>query len=386
MWPAEGAVSQNTVGLYAAAGVRWIATDRGVLRKSGEFGYDADSPDVLCQARRAEEAGKSVAVFFRDTELSDAIGFHYNSCADPAAAAADFIGQLQTHFIPHFQGEAERVVSVILDGENAWGGYTDDGRPFLHALYRQLAEVRLAVRTVTYREWLDGNPARGISAHPVTALEPIFPLFTGSWIDESGSDAGVDLGTWIGEAEENRAWAALGEARRFLAARGATPEHQPAAYDALYAAEGSDWFWWYGTDQESEHDDVFDELFRGHLCRLYRALGAETPLEVQVPWLKQSALWTAEAPRDVVSQRGVLVIRSRHPAQLTWRLDGGGEAQFELLPAGGVMAGVTHYEARLGPFPEGTTQLRFSLRCTGPDCAAAGYPVIRDQLVRIAAL
>jgi hypothetical protein len=40
------------------------------------------------------------------------------------------------------------VLTVVLDGENAWGTYVDDAWPFLHALYRLLeqdAEVATAI-------------------------------------------------------------------------------------------------------------------------------------------------------------------------------------------------------------------------------------------------
>jgi alpha-amylase/alpha-mannosidase (GH57 family) len=39
MWPAEGAVAQFVVPLFAQHGIRWIATDRGVLARSGKYGY-----------------------------------------------------------------------------------------------------------------------------------------------------------------------------------------------------------------------------------------------------------------------------------------------------------------------------------------------------------
>ncbi len=55
MWPAEGAVSQAVIPLFARHGVRWIATDRGVLARSGRWGYRVDDADVLCQPYRAEE-------------------------------------------------------------------------------------------------------------------------------------------------------------------------------------------------------------------------------------------------------------------------------------------------------------------------------------------
>lgn len=47
MWPPEGAVSQSVIPCFARKNVRWLATDRGVLARSGQWGYDADNPDVL---------------------------------------------------------------------------------------------------------------------------------------------------------------------------------------------------------------------------------------------------------------------------------------------------------------------------------------------------
>jgi hypothetical protein len=43
------------------------------------------------------------------------------------------------------------------------------------------------------------------------------------------------------------------------------------AWESMYAAEGSDWFWWYGADQLAPAGDrPFDEAFRTHLNNVYR--------------------------------------------------------------------------------------------------------------------
>ena len=52
---------------------------------------------------------------------------------------------------------------------------------------------------------------------------------------------------------------------------------------ALFAAEASDWFWWFGDDHTSAHDAVFDELFRRHLAAAYRAAGRPVPVELLEP-------------------------------------------------------------------------------------------------------
>ena len=215
MWPAEGAVSPAAVALLAWHRVQWIASDRGVLAKSGLWGYRVDQPDELCQPYCAADGAAGPVMFFRDTALSDAIGFRYNHFADSTAAVEDFVRALESACLNRLTGDDDRVLTIALDGENAWGDYPHDGRPFLHALYDRLAtDPRL--KTVTFAEYVGGNPSRVIAPHPAASLARVHSLATGSWIDEPGSAPGVDLGTWIGEPEENAAWRMLSAARAVL--------------------------------------------------------------------------------------------------------------------------------------------------------------------------
>ncbi len=367
MWPAEGAVSQFVVPLFAQHKMYWIATDRGVLARSGRWGYHVDDPDVLCQPYRAEDNGHAVSVFFRDTQLSDAIGFRYSAYDDSTQAARDFLREVKGRFAWRVTGGADRVLTVILDGENAWGAYREDACPFLHALYG-LLENDPDVRTATFAEYLAGNPDRGIAPHPLEEQTRVYELFTGSWIDENGSAPGVDLGTWIGEAEENRGWELLGQARDVLTQAIATQQRAPAAFEALYMAEGSDWFWWFGEDQDSGSDDEFDDLFRTHLKNIYRGLGGKPPEELDWHIVPRVTLWTFthQVPRIQSGDR--LTIRTNCPGVLTWWLDGEEPQATEMLPVGGVMAGVQRYRLTLGPFPAEAHSVHFRFRCTHPGC------------------
>lgn len=363
MWPAEGAVAQFAIPFFARNEIRWIASDQGVLARSGRWGYRADEPDVLCQPYRVEEGDQAVSVFFRDTALSDAIGFRYSSYGDPAQAAADFIRAIEDRFAAT---DRDRLLTIALDGENAWGAYRDDARPFLHALYGML-ESETAIRTVTFSEYLDGDPARGIRPHPLETQTRVFDLFTGSWIDESGSAQGVDLGTWIGEPEENLAWELLGSARDFLTRTGATPESAPAAFLALYMAEGSDWFWWFGDDQDSGRNEEFDDLFRTHLKNVYRGLEVRPPRELDVHIVPHVAIWTFVQPAKSVLQGDRLRVLTNCPGVLHWQLDGGEPQSAPLVPVGGVMAAAHRYHMTLGPL-HGPQVLRFRFQCTHPGC------------------
>lgn len=371
MWPAEGAVSQGTLALYARAGVTWIATDGGVLARSGQWGYEAHRPDVLCQARRALQGGLTLAVFFRDTELSDAIGFRY-STLDPERAVDDLVHQLRSRFINHFEGESDRIVSIVLDGENAWGGYAHDGRPFLRALYERLAQLDAEIRTVTFSEWLAGNAVRGVRAHAVEQLESVCQLFTGSWIDETGSAPGVDLGTWIGEREENRAWALLTETRSWLAQQVETAASAPQAFAPMFAAEGSDWFWWYGADQDSGNDELFDRLFREHLESVYRALGVEPPEHLRTPIIAPAALWTFVRPLRTLPLGARLAIRTQCPGVVRWTTNGQSWRQQPVSLMGGVLAGARHHQATLGPFSPDVRRIEFEFQCGHAGCPGHG--------------
>jgi alpha-amylase/alpha-mannosidase (GH57 family) len=370
MWPAEGAVSQSVVPLFARHGIYWIATDQGVLARSGQWGYQVDNPDVLCQAYRAEDepSGAALSVFFRATGPSDAIGFQYSGSTNEQVTAQEFVSRLKTRFASHVQEPANRVISVILDGENAWGAYRDDGQPFLRALYATLAGDP-TIRTVTFREYLEGNPTRHVRPHPPSDHPRVYDLFCGSWIDEAGSAPGVDLGTWIGEPEENRGWHLLAQTREFLAKTRATPTSDPEAFAALYAAEGSDWFWWFGNDQDSGADAEFDDYFRTHLKGVYRLLKQPYPKALDQHIVPRTVVWSFTRPVRTISMGDSLTIRTNCPGQLRWWTDTAPTPQnTPLKPRGGVMAGQRAYSLTLGPFEAGVTAVLFTFSCGGTRC------------------
>ena len=381
MWPAEGAVSQSVVPVFARHGIRWIASDRGVLARSGRWGYPADDADAICRPSRAEEGGAAVAIFFRDAWLSDHIGFHYQHYGDYREAAREFLRQVKQRYAWRLEGEGDRVLTVILDGENAWSAYRDDARPFLHALY-ELLERDAEIRTVTCSEYLDGSAGRGVAPHPARTLGVVHDLFTGSWTDEPGSAPGVDLGTWIGEPEENDAWELLGEVRAHLRASGATPESAPEAYRAMYAAEGSDWFWWLGADHQSGRDAELDQLFHAHLRAVYLGLGETAPPHVTPHPDGRTITWSPTCRLTTLAAGERLLVRSGEPGIVRWRIDGGEARAAPLLAAPAGVVGVAHWQRLLGPFPPGARRVRVRLVA---DAAAPGRPptLVGETLIRI---
>jgi alpha-amylase/alpha-mannosidase (GH57 family) len=382
MWPAEGAVSAQAVDLIARQGVSWLATDAGVLARSGQWGYRAGEPDVLCQPYRASDEPNPVSLFFRDTDLSDSIGFRYGRHADANAAVDEFMRALEARFLTGLVGDVDRVLTIALDGENAWGGYPDDGRAFLKALYHRL-ETDARLKTVTFSEYIRGNPERGIDRHPAHQLTRVFQLATGSWIDEPGSAAGVDLGTWIGEREENAAWNLLGGARAALATTSPRTSAANRARASILAAEGSDWFWWFGSDQESSNDAAFDELFRTHLKAVYSALDMEPPDVLDDFIVAHPMVWTFTHPIAAVRRTDRLSIRTNCPGRLTYRVDEMPAETKALAAVGGAMAGTRRFQITLGPFPQSAQRLEFRFHCEHPGCPG-GAPCCAGETQTIA--
>ncbi len=279
------------------AGLEWTATDHEVLKRSlGDqaqvaYPYLLDSDGEIGTAGSDED---SMAIVFRHTDLSDRMGFEYWSW-EGEVAAQDFIDDV-AHYAPKLGGK-DRLLTIILDGENAWEAYNKehDAKGFLHALYGKLSQAYETgeIVTVTTSEYLHGNPSRAVAPHPIVEAQEIEPLWPGSWI-------GGTFAIWIGEQEENRAWEYLAQARADLELSG-LPRPNPSAskppasaelaravyetWDLIYAAEGSDWFWWYGVDQTtpSNDDSPFDRAFRSQLLGMYERMNEALALMDKPP-------------------------------------------------------------------------------------------------------
>ncbi|NJN59987.1 MAG: glycoside hydrolase [Leptolyngbyaceae cyanobacterium SL_5_9] len=281
LWPSEQSVSPAILPDVAAHGFEWLCSDEAVLGWTLSHFFHRDGsgtlfePEVLYRPYRLETPQGDLSIVFRDHRLSDLIGFTYGSM-EPRQAASDLVGQLEaiarTLKARQSDGgttlENPWLVTIALDGENCWEYYQQDGKPFLEALYQTLSDDP-NLQLVTVAEFLDKFPA--------TETIPSARLHSGSWVDGSFT-------TWIGDPAKNRAWDLLTEARQVLANHPeATEENNPEAWEALYAAEGSDWFWWFGEGHSSNQDAMFDQLFREHLAALYQALNEPIPPNVRQP-------------------------------------------------------------------------------------------------------
>ena len=281
LWPSEQSVSPTILPYITHQGFKWICSDEAVLGHSIGHWFHRDEagnvsePELLYRPYRLETEHGELAMVFRDHRLSDLIGFTYSGM-NPRLAAADLIGHLEAiarslkshQDNPDTALEKPWLVTIALDGENCWEYYPRDGMPFLEALYARLSRDE-DIKLVTVKEF--------IQQFPPTATIPAQQLHSGSWVDGSFT-------TWIGDPVKNRAWDLLTAAREILAKHPeATEESNPEVWSALYAAEGSDWFWWFGEGHSSNQDQMFDRLFREHIAAIYRALNEPVPQNIYQP-------------------------------------------------------------------------------------------------------
>jgi len=256
-WPSEGAISTETLKLIGQHGFNWAATGENVLRNSLK---KSDMPDAsIHKPYQVSEQGP--ACFFRNDGLSDLIGFNYTTWS-AEDAIADFISHLTT-IKAETDDDKDRVVSVILDGENAWEYYSYNGYYFLQGLYQQLAD-HPDIELTTFSECLENDVE---AAH-------LPELVAGSWVYGSFS-------TWIGDPDKNRGWDLLSQAKHtfdlVVANKTFDVDTMHRLLRQLAICEGSDWFWWFGDYNSGDSVSDFERLFRLHLSNFYQMLGEEVP-------------------------------------------------------------------------------------------------------------
>ncbi len=299
IWPPEGSVSEEMVRLALESNIRWIATDEEILWRTLKT---ARSPSLLYRPHLVRRKDSQMAMVFRDRELADLIGFVYSQW-DPQIAVMDLLKRFEEIHQQFRTAQQPALVSIILDGENAWEFYANDGHEFLALLYQSLAHDE-RFRCVTISEFL--------TQHPFTHAESLPELFSGSWIDGN-------FATWIGHPEKNAAWVHLANAREALGPLSRDDPSSSKAWRSLGIAEGSDWMWWFGDTHFSAQAEEFDRLFRTHLANSYRLAGLPVPETLNAP-IKRHAVQPRYDPTGFV-----------HPT-----IDGSETSYYEWLYAGRV--------------------------------------------------
>jgi len=281
VWPSEGSVCPELAPMLAKAGFEWFATDEDILLESLR---SKERTENIYHPWRVECGGAGVIGLFRDRALADRVGFDYPKMAENNAAN-DLLGRLKAiRQVTRAWAEPALVV-IALDGENAWEYYPNGGQEFLNIVYGALASDPDFTTVLPY-EFLRQNPPKRV----------LTTLHSGSWIRH-------DYSVWIGNHEENVAWERLRNVRKYFGERICAFRPLPLAnanilqffigllqeiilalaWRELYAAEGSDWFWWFGDEYTSDKDDEFDRIFRVHMANVLRFIGDPVPDINDVP-------------------------------------------------------------------------------------------------------
>jgi len=272
MWPSEGSVSDETLDLAMSKGTRWMATDEDILFKSLSS-YDRKYHGVTDFDRRIiyrpykyTRARKDMSVIFRDKFISDIISFNYHEWGQDEAAW-DLMGHCK-RVAENLRRDVDRgLLTIVMDGENAWEFFQDNARRFFEVLYANF-DKQEDVCSATISEFLAAEP-------PKRTISNIFP---GSWINH-------DFDIWIGQGQDNLSWDYLDTVRRDLVKftkefdRSSDTDRSrlEAAWKEFYISEGSDWNWWYEGKIHSGKVNPFDKVYRMHLKNVYKLLKKPIP-------------------------------------------------------------------------------------------------------------
>ena len=286
MWPAEGAISKPALMLMAQQGVQWAASGEGVLtnslHKSNPVKALVSRHEYLYKPYKVTDGKDEIVCFFRDDRLSDKIGFEYAKMHS-ADAVRDFVQELE-HIHATYQKPENPVVSVILDGENAWEYYPYNGYYFLTELYQALAN-HPNIEMVTQSEICQAIKSPALTKSSEQSEYKVFcgnlpEIAAGSWVYGSFS-------TWIGSKDKNRGWDLLCEVKKVydkvLKKGDLNAKEQKHCEDQLAVCEGSDWFWWLGDYNSATSVNSFDRLYRRNLSNLYVLLKQPIPIELLNP-------------------------------------------------------------------------------------------------------
>lgn len=274
MWPSEGSLSNEVLAIIAENKLKWVASDEMVLANSMHSNY---KPEYKYFPIQYKSNSANITLFFRDHNLSDAIGFTYSNW-NPKDAAANFVERLQNIRTQIINNCGENsldyaVVPIILDGENCWEYYPENGVPFLRELFSSISNNE-ELETVLFKD---------VTGKYNPNIPVLNNLQAGSWIN-------ANFHIWAGHKDHRIAWSILADTRILIDSKKdiLTSETLKEVMDLVYTAEGSDWFWWYGDTHWAENKYDFDILFRDYLARIYRLLDEPIPEVLLNPINQQS--------------------------------------------------------------------------------------------------
>ncbi|HEC78908.1 MAG TPA: hypothetical protein ENI34_07175 [candidate division WOR-3 bacterium] len=272
LWPPEGGVCEELIPLLSELGIKWVATDEEILSRSLQQSFRRDEYGIPNRPELLYKPWKfgDIKIVFRDRVLSDSIRFRYSD-RDQIEAAEDLTARVVRikNSLPNFD---RFIIPIILDGENGWESYVNDGTEFLDALYANLLKEKITTTTIS--RFIEEGEVKN----------ELFSLFPGSW-------AGANFNIWIGHKEDQDAWLIVKTIREKLVRKNITDKE---IWERFYVLEGSDWYWWFGGELYSPVAEIFDELFRMNALWIYKKIDEEPPPELFTPIKKPAEALTIQ--------------------------------------------------------------------------------------------
>ncbi|KPK71618.1 hypothetical protein AMJ87_06985 [candidate division WOR_3 bacterium SM23_60] len=278
VWPSEGSVCHELLPILSKHGVEWIGTDEGILARSlrrSIYRHENGVPNCPTLIYSPWKCN-NVNLIFRDHIISDLIGFTYYNW-DHGKASHDFVQRIK-QISTQLPSDDKFIAPIILDGENAWEAYANDGTEFFDTLYGEL--VKQTIPTTTVSRFLNENGVKN-------ELPGVFP---GSWI-------GANFNIWIGQPEDHIGWKMVQDVRQKLVAKNVTDK---TIWNRFYMLEGSDYYWWFGSGHISATTAIFDELFRMNAIWIYEKIGEEPPADLYSPIQQRTETFSCQ-PIDKIS-------------------------------------------------------------------------------------
>jgi len=283
IWPPEGAVAQEVLDIVSDCRLEWMASGEEVLENSLDIELTRDNqgrllnPEFLYRPYRVSGEKKALTMIFRDGALSDRINSVYPVMSGDEAVN-DFMEYL--YFIrKQWKQNGPPLVTIIIDNE--------ESIYFLSQLFNRIGDLA-SIKTIILKQYLEEHP-------PVLNIKKLWP----------GSLVNANFDSWIGEEEENIAWELLAEARinleNYKNSGRANIEELDQAFATILKASDSKWFWWYGRDQNSGRDEIFDQEFRSLLIEVYQTIGIEPPGRLFQPIVVQKKFLPGREMADLVT-------------------------------------------------------------------------------------
>jgi alpha-amylase/alpha-mannosidase (GH57 family) len=249
VWPPELAISNDVLDLVSSSEINWIITDERLNTKN---------KGSILQYRNS-----NLKVIFRNNEISNRIGFKYKQFS-VKRAVSDFV----TYVLDHSKSTKDNsLLTIALDGENAWEHYYHNGWTFLNNLYSEINNhPHLCAQTIS--ETLNHK----------TRFDTLDSITPGSWINQN-------FNIWIGHKEDHRAWEMILAAKKAIDHSRNNQKNQ--ALQSLHVAEGSDWTWWFGPEHHADCRAQFDHLFRSYIREVYHHLNLFPPKLTNTPIIRQ---------------------------------------------------------------------------------------------------